>query len=444
AMIDHPAATDILKAGSALGVLDEDLGKDETLFIHQLLQEYFAARQLAREPNPELVAQVTPNLEETVAGLASSDKLPLLPTTGWEETTVLASVMAKKPDQFVIDLMAAHLPLAGRCAAQVEGAVSEAVRKQIAWALVERTQDPKADLRARIEAGLALGALGDPRFQQGDGPEGAYLLPPFIQIDGGSYTIGSNDGQEEDERPVHQVTIQPFEIGQWPVTNAEWALFMKTGGYEDERWWETEEAKAWQQGEGTAQGPKEEWRYVRDQAIKNSEWLKDLEAQGQITSEAAKIWQDYIAMSDSAFDEMLHERWPGGRQTRPVFWTDEAFNNPQQPVVGICWHEARAYCAWLSAQAGQDRYRLPSEAEWEAATRGQEGRRFAYGNEFDPACANTFETHVRRTTPIGVFPQGHTPDKGIMDLTGNVWEWTSSRYQPYPYKEDEREEAICG
>ncbi|MBA3966209.1 MAG: SUMF1/EgtB/PvdO family nonheme iron enzyme [Nitrospirales bacterium] len=447
AAIDDAAGENILKAGGALGVLEEDLERDEILFIHQLVQEYFAARQLAHEPNPKLVAQewqqdrVTPSLAKTLAGLANADPLPPLPTSGWEETTVLASVMAKQPDQFVTDLVAVHLPLAARCAAQVEGAVSEAVKQTIRWALVERTQDPQADLRARIEAGLALGPLGDPRFEQGDGPEGAYRLPPFIPMAGGAYPIGSDDGQEEDEGPAHQVNIMPFEMAQFPVTNAEWALFMKAGGYEEERWWETQEAKAWRRGENTAEGPKEEWRNFRDRFIRHPDELEDLQRQGQITSESLRIWQDYIGMSLEEFEDVLSSLYPSGRQTGPAVWSDEAFNHPQQPVVGVCWHEARAYCAWLSAQDGDHQYRFPTEVEWEAAARGRVGRRYSYGNTFDSACSNTFETHVRRTTPVGVFPNGQTPE-GLMDLTGNVWEWTSSLYITYPYQHEDGREAL--
>ena len=131
------------------------------------------------------------------------------------------------------------------------------------------------------------------------------------------------------------------------------------------------------------------------------------------------------------FEALLAEWYPAGRQTQPAYWHDDAFNNPAQPVVGMCWFEARAYCAWLSAQTGQT-FRLPTEAEWEAAARGVQCRRYAFGDDFDAARCNTFETHIRRTTPIGVFPGGETPE-GLVDMTGNTWDWTSSLYTPYPY-----------
>jgi formylglycine-generating enzyme required for sulfatase activity len=115
-------------------------------------------------------------------------------------------------------------------------------------------------------------------------------------------------------------------------------------------------------------------------------------------------------------------------------------------VVGICWYEARAYLSWLTAQSGLP-FQLPSEVEWEAAARGLAGRRHAYGDTFDPTKGNTTETHIRRTTPIGVFPEGDTSE-GVADLTGNTLEWTSSAFGrtrdtsefPYPYEPNDGRE----
>jgi len=96
-MLDHPRAEDILKGGEALGVLEEDRGRDEVLYVHQLLQEYFAARQLARAPQAELVQQECvpivsgPACRPPCTTWPMPTRLPLLPSTGWEETTVLAA-----------------------------------------------------------------------------------------------------------------------------------------------------------------------------------------------------------------------------------------------------------------------------------------------------------------------------------------------------------------
>ena len=455
AMLDHPRAEDILKAGAALGVLEEDRGRDEVLYVHQLFQEYFAARQLARQPQAELVQQewradrVAPGLQATLHDLADADPLPPLPSTGWEETTVLAAAMASNPDRFITDLMAQNLALAGRCAAQPEVALSDALKEKVRWALVERTQDPGADLRARIAAGLALGELGDPRFVRRQGPYGAYLLPPLVAIPGGTYHIGSDEGLYAGEAPVHRVELQAFAMAQFPVTNAEWALFMQAGGYEEERWWETEEARAWRRGEGTAEGAKQQMRDNRQRFQDNFDGIRQLLREGRITSQQAEGLEGIVRMSDDEFETLLAEWYPSGRQTQPAYWHDDAFNNPAQPVVGICWFEARAYCAWLSAQTGQT-FRLPTEVEWEAAARGGQrrryilwggqGRRYAFGNNFDAARCNTFETHIRRTTPIGVFPGGKTPT-GLVDMTGNTWDWTSSLYTPYPYDAADGREA---
>ena len=94
----------------------------------------------------------------------------------------------------------------------------------------------------------------------------------------------------------------------------------------------------------------------------------------------------------------------------------------------------------MSAQSGRA-MRMPTEVEWEAAARGRGGRQYAWGDDFKATRCNTFEAHVRSTTPIGVFPGGDTTE-GLIDMTGNVWAWTSSVYKAYPYDAaDGREDA---
>ncbi len=120
------------------------------------------------------------------------------------------------------------------------------------------------------------------------------------------------------------------------------------------------------------------------------------------------------------------------------------------PVVGVSWHQARQYCEWLSSVTGRP-IRLPSEAEWERAARGAEDkRRYPWGDRFDAARCNTRELGLEDTTPVGVFPSGASP-YGVLDLSGNVWEWTRSLWgkdlekpdHKYPYDpSDEKREDL--
>ncbi|MBE2259301.1 MAG: SUMF1/EgtB/PvdO family nonheme iron enzyme [Rhodobacteraceae bacterium] len=437
----HGASPLLLHAGVALQILEEQFG--DVFFVHQLLQEYFAARALADRPQPALAAsawraeQISPSLDELLAGLADCDPLPAAPTTGWEESFILAAAMAPAPADFVAALMAVNLPLAGRCAAPPDVILPAALRKDLQQALITRSRDPAADLRARIAAASALGELGDPRFTQHGGIYGDYLLPPLVDIAAGSYPIGSDEGLYEDESPAHEEKIAAFAIAQFPLTNAEWRLFVAAGAYDDERWWAGTAAQAWRRGEGTAEGPKQQWRQNRLWFQDDPRRIENLLSEGRIASKQAKDWQRLLLMSESEFEGQLDDWYPAGRQTQPDYWNDPAYNDPAQPVVGICWYEARAYCAWLSAQTGK-RWRLPSESEREAAARGKGGRRYAWGDDFDAGACNTFEAHIRGTTPIGVFPGGDTPE-GLVDISGNVWEWTDSVYRPYrPHRSDRR------
>jgi formylglycine-generating enzyme required for sulfatase activity/class 3 adenylate cyclase len=456
---------EIVRAGLALAVLDEDPAADEVLYRHQLVQEYFAARELAKEPNPELVRAewrvegIQPSLRELVETLPPAETLPALLQSGWEETTVLAAAMTAQPEAFVREVMATNLALAGRCAnvPVVRVRLPEALLGGLRWALVRRSREPEADLRARIAAALELGWLGDPRFERQVGPHGEYLLPPLVEIPGGVYPIGEDEPIEyygqtiTSHMPRHEVELAPFAIGRFAVTNAEWACFLAAGGCEDERWWDTEAARRWQSGEGTADGIHASVKYWWRRYMADPEELEAMHRDGLYADELYERWQRRLAMTEAELDAHLRELYPGGRLTEPGFWRDEAYRNPSQPVVGVCWFEARAYANWLAAQTGLG-FRLPTEVEWEATARGRDGRLYAYGDEFDALKGNMVETHIKRPAPVGVFVEGDTPE-GVADLAGNAWAWTSSLFgrnddEPeygYPYRADDgREDGQAG
>lgn len=193
--------------------------------------------------------------------------------------------------------------------------------------------------------------------------EDALAPTAWIAIPSGVYTLG--DAMHPAERPEHQVHLPAFEMGRFPVTNAEFAEFMAAGAYQDAQYWFPEG-----------------WKHRQEQS------------------------------------------W-----SQPAFWGEASYRSgldfPQHPVVGVCWYEAMAYARWAGC-------RLPSEAEWEAAARGAEGWVWPWGNQWQADCANTAEAKHLSTTPVGLYPLGATPT-GLLDLIGNVFEWTASVYQAYPY-----------
>ncbi len=117
---------------------------------------------------------------------------------------------------------------------------------------------------------------------------------------------------------------------------------------------------------------------------------------------------------------------------RPSSWGHGTFplGAANQPVYTVSPQEADAYCAWLGRTTGRS-FRLPSEAEWEYAATGGDGRQFPWGDEWDPTRANTAEAGPLTTTPVGLFPQGASPF-GVLDLAGNVEEYVADSYRPYP------------
>lgn len=108
----------------------------------------------------------------------------------------------------------------------------------------------------------------------------------------------------------------------------------------------------------------------------------------------------------------------------PAYWDDPRLNKPEQPVVGVNWEDATAFCEYRGK-------RLPTEAEWEKAARGPKANLYPWGNDFDPAKANYGKNH-EATMPVDSYPEGASY-YGVYNMTGNVFEWVSNWYDPRYY-----------
>lgn len=210
----------------------------------------------------------------------------------------------------------------------------------------------------------------------------------MIPIPGGLFEMGAiwNDFAYDNETPVHEVYVPTFKIARLPVTNAEYARFIEDGGYERREWWSDE---------GWARRELEGWNAPLYWSREGSTWRE-----------------------------------------RRMF--EDAQLQPHHPVTGISWYEAEAYARFVGK-------RLPTEAEWEKAASWDDEKkrrlRFAFGDEIsqDKTVSN-FDSRFWGTTPVGSFTEGASP-YGCLDMTGNVWEWTSDSFdgytgfEPFPYPE---------
>jgi len=365
----------LLYLATSATLLDAD--EVSVRFHHQLLQEYFAVRELGRR----VVAG------ENLARYWSAERW--WEPSGWEETVILLAGMEEYASTLLERLTAVNPVLAGRCLLESGAQAEDATRRAVFKALLNVIADDKEPPIAHIQAGDTLARLGDLRPGVGGDPETG--LPDFAwcEVPAGPFLMGSSDDDKmarDDEKPQHKFTLSAFKISKYPVTNSQYRPFVEAGGYGKRRYWTTE---GWKRKEG-------------------------------------------------------------GRWTAPMDY-GAPFYLDNHPVVGVSWYEAMAYCRWLTEvwreadRIGSEKaVRLPTEAEWEKAARGTDGREYPWGDEADPARANYGDTGINDTSAVGCFPNGASP-YGCLDMAGNIWEWMSSLHRDYPYdSSDGREDPEAG
>lgn len=360
------------------------LGEERYRLLHQLVQEYGAAAYLAAlEQCPERLPQ-----------LAQQE--------WWRESCILALWL--RP--------ALHTPAY----------------------LLRIMGDASVDLRVRVAAGEVLAEVGDPRFMRKHYANGVEAIEPqMVRIPAGEALLGGEDDEAYDwEKPQCQVLVHAFDLAIYPVSNAEFACFIAAGGYDDPSLW-SEAGKAWLRGEGKLDAESEQfYRQLHQQLRADTEGIvAQLKASMNLSERDADTYRWLASVSEDENIRMW-TKWQSneGQEHLPRFWKDGRFNCSNQPVVGVNWYEATTYAAWLTKVTGKG-YRLPSEAEWEWAAR-RNHQRYPWGNQWDANACNWQGSQLNRSNPLGVYAHAASAD-GLQELAGNVYEWTSTLYRPYPY-----------
>ncbi|MFL5241772.1 MAG: selenoneine synthase SenA [Gemmataceae bacterium] len=216
-----------------------------------------------------------------------------------------------------------------------------------------------------------------PDLDVGPAPEtDCGLLPGDVELPGGSYLLGATPEEPfvfDNEKWAHAVEIRPFRMARAPVTQAEFLDFVEAEGYGKRKYWTPD---GWQ------------WREAA-KAVCPVYWRQD----------PAHGWQ-----------RRDFDRWVA--------------LEPHRPMMHVNWHEAAAYCVW----AGR---RLPTEAEWEYTAAGLSKRRFPWGNESPTPARANLDWRARGCLEVGACGEGDSPF-GCRQMIGNVWEWTSTDFLPYP------------
>jgi formylglycine-generating enzyme required for sulfatase activity len=254
--------------------------------------------------------------------------------------------------------------------------------------------------------------------EPGEAPPGMAWIP------GGEFLMGTDDPQAHPaERPAHRVRVDGFWIDKTEVTNAEFRRFVDATGYVT-----------------TAVRPVD-WEQLKTQLPPGTPKPPDAHL---VPGSLVFTPPDRPVPLD---DITNWWRWvPGASWRHPEGPGSSIAGKDDHPVVHVSWDDAAAYAKW----AGK---RLPTEAEWELASRGGlEGKKYAWGDEFRPGGktlantwqgtfpeTNTDEDGFSRTSPVKSFPPN---GYGLYDMIGNVWEWCADWYRPDTYRLDAGRSAV--
>jgi formylglycine-generating enzyme required for sulfatase activity/energy-coupling factor transporter ATP-binding protein EcfA2 len=345
--------------------------REEVRFTHQLLQEFFAAREMqARVENKSLNPDDLWPPDRWWEG------------TNWEQATLLLAGLYSSNCTLVMDWLADAQPeVASRCARpDMSGATAPdatLLRMREKWLprLTDTQREPMPEARAAV--GRALGLLRLSNGELLDNRKGVGVINGLPDIDwvtipAGEFIYGEvQDGNNWFDTQIKKITTRPrkitlpaFAIARYPVTYAQFQAFIDAeDGWANTTWWE-----------------------------------------GLNAPES-------------------HRKQPG--EQRFEFW-----NHPRECVS---WWDALAFCAWLSHRL-DCAITLPTEQQWERAARFTDGRQYPWGNSYETGFANINERYrkagehyLEQTSAVGIYPAGQSVE-GVCDLSGNVWEWCLNEY----------------
>jgi len=369
------AADDFVEATSVRGgVLEERNGS--IAFSHLALQEFLVARNLSeRLRSPRSIAEVLLKHLQTKSAWWREPALLTLgylfstsPESARELTKLLAG--AGPESGFAPSASAGLLSLELAGAACIEWSAGDALKAEVARLLatevLHASSRGKEPLALRSSAARVLGALGDPRTEVLANP------PPTVLVSAGPFQMGHSGKLELVNLPSLQtgsylIEVGGFEIGAYPVTNAQFSEFVDSGGYSDDgrRYW-TEAGWDWRLRHGIGS---------------------------------------------------------------PAYWSDQRWRLANHPAVGVSWFEAVAFCRFLTSKYERF-YMLPNEVQWEKAARGGDSQAWPWGDRFETGRCNTLESELGATTAVGLFSDCAS-SFGAFDVCGNVWEWCASEFRGY-------------